>query len=91
MKALSAAGEAIDRARAIGIIRPGAGQPAPGRGRTEAMEPEETVDTEVFSCDGGPLGHPRVYLNMEGKGRIDCPYCGRRFVLNEAAGERTAH
>jgi uncharacterized Zn-finger protein len=55
------------------------------------MEPEETVDTEVFSCDGGPLGHPRVYLNMEGKGRIDCPYCGRRFVLNEAAGERTAH
>jgi uncharacterized Zn-finger protein len=56
------------------------------------MEPEETVDTEVLSCDGGggPLGHPRVYLNMEGKGRIDCPYCGRRFVLNRAAGEKAA-
>jgi uncharacterized Zn-finger protein len=91
MKALSAASEAIDRARAIGIIRLGAGQPAPRRGRTEAMEPEETVDTEVLSCDGGgPLGHPRVYLNMEGKGRIDCPYCGRRFVLNRAAGEKAA-
>jgi uncharacterized Zn-finger protein len=93
MKALSAAGEAIDRARAIGIIRPGVGQPAPRQGRSAAMEPEETVDTEVLSCDGGggSLGHPRVYLNMEGKGRIDCPYCGRRFVLNQAAGEKTAH
>ena len=56
------------------------------------MEPEETVDTEVLSCDGvgGPLGHPRVYLNVEGKGRIDCPYCGRRFVLSQAAGENAA-
>ena len=56
------------------------------------MEPEETVDTEVLSCDGGggPLGHPLVYLNMEGKGRIDCPYCGRRFVLTQAAGEKAA-
>jgi uncharacterized Zn-finger protein len=56
------------------------------------MEPEETVDTEVFSCDGGvgALGHPRVYLNMEGKGRIDCPYCGRRFVLGPPAGEKAA-
>jgi uncharacterized Zn-finger protein len=53
------------------------------------MEPAETihVETEVTACDGGdgPLGHPRVYLNMEGKGGIDCPYCGRRFVLQEAA------
>ncbi len=53
------------------------------------MEPVETLyrDTEVVSCDGGdePLGHPRVYLNMEGKGQIDCPYCGRRYILNEGA------
>ncbi|MDH3594472.1 MAG: zinc-finger domain-containing protein [Rhodospirillales bacterium] len=56
------------------------------------MEPEETVDTEVLSCDGGggALGHPLVYLNMEGKGRIDCPYCGRRFVLAQAADEKAA-
>ena len=49
------------------------------------MEPVETIETdsEVVSCDGGggALGHPRVYLNMEGRGQIDCPYCGRRFVL----------
>jgi len=53
------------------------------------MQPAETIQVEkdVISCDGGdgPLGHPRVWLNMEGKGRIDCPYCGRRFVLQEGA------
>jgi uncharacterized Zn-finger protein len=55
------------------------------------MEPPEivTVDSPQVACDGGKaaLGHPRVYLNMEGKGQIDCPYCGRHFVLkhNSAA------
>ncbi len=51
------------------------------------MEPPETlyVDKDVIACDGGggPLGHPRVWLNMEGKGEIDCPYCGRRFILKD--------
>ena len=62
------------------------------------MEPAETitVDSEVLSCDGGggAFGHPRVYLNMEGRGGIDCPYCGRRFVLGQGpardAGEKAA-
>jgi uncharacterized Zn-finger protein len=47
-----------------------------------APEPVE-VDSPKVACDGGNggLGHPRVFLNMEGKGQIDCPYCGRRFVL----------
>ena len=53
------------------------------------MEPPEivTVETPKVACDGGkgPLGHPRVYLNMEGKGEIDCPYCGRRFVLKRTS------
>lgn len=53
------------------------------------MEPPETlvVESEIVACDGGngPLGHPRVYLNMEGKGEIDCPYCGRRYVLAKGA------
>ena len=47
--------------------------------------PVETVfvDSPIVACDGGggALGHPRVYLNMEGKGAIDCPYCGRHYVL----------
>jgi uncharacterized Zn-finger protein len=54
------------------------------------MEPAETLitESEVVACDGGngPLGHPRVFLNMEGKGAIDCPYCGCHYVLAEGAG-----
>ena len=53
------------------------------------MEPPEilTVDSPKVACDGGKgaLGHPRVFLNMQGKGQIDCPYCGRRFVLQQEA------
>ncbi len=51
------------------------------------MSPVETihVDNMVVDCDGGdgPLGHPMVYLNLEADGRIDCPYCGQRYVLEE--------
>ncbi len=58
------------------------------------MEPVEILysGAEVVSCDGGdgPLGHPRVYLNMEGKGQIHCPYCGRRFVLKQDEGQAAA-
>ena len=41
------------------------------------------VENEQVACDGGegPLGHPRVYLNMESKGHITCPYCSCEFVL----------
>ena len=52
------------------------------------MEPSEVihVDKEVVECDGGgTLGHPLVYLNLGDDGRIDCPYCGRRFVLSAKA------
>ncbi len=60
------------------------------------MQPVETiyVDDEVVACDGGPnpaLGHPRVFLNMEGRGEVDCPYCGRRFILREGVRGRAAH
>lgn len=52
--------------------------------------PPETklVDSPTIACDGdgGALGHPRVYLNMGDRHEIDCPYCGRRYVLKEGAG-----
>ncbi|MDF2095284.1 zinc-finger domain-containing protein [Fodinicurvata sp. CAU 1616] len=50
------------------------------------------VESEVVACDGGtgPLGHPRVWLNMEGRGEIVCPYCSRHFVLKKGA-EAGAH
>ena len=48
-----------------------------------------TVDTQRVACDGGndDLGHPRVYLTMK-DGQVDCPYCGRHYVL--AAGAKAA-
>jgi len=59
------------------------------------MEPAEIVETQDkrVACDGdnGPLGHPRVFLEMGNENSIDCPYCGRRFVLKEGAGHAAAH
>jgi NADH dehydrogenase (ubiquinone) Fe-S protein 6 len=26
-----------------------------------------------------------VFLSMEGHGQVDCPYCGRRYILKEGA------
>jgi len=51
------------------------------------------VDTIQVKCDGGngALGHPRVYLHIKPEtGHIDCPYCGRRYMLDQAA-KTTAH
>ena len=46
-----------------------------------------TVDTQTVACEGsgGALGHPRVYLSLEGKGEVECPYCDRRYVLRVTA------
>lgn len=55
----------------------------------------ETVytDSTRVKCDGasdiranGPykpaaLGHPRVWLEIDEHGYVDCGYCDRRFVL----------
>ncbi|WP_108789983.1 zinc-finger domain-containing protein [Erythrobacter sp. Alg231-14] len=52
-----------------------------------------TVDKRRVSCDGASairggsdyrpaaLGHPRVYLEIDERGFVDCGYCDRRFVL----------
>ena len=51
------------------------------------------VDTRRVSCDGAnairggagyrsaALGHPRIYLEIDEHGYVDCGYCDRRFVL----------
>ncbi len=41
------------------------------------------VDQPIVECDGGgnQTGHPLVYLNLGDAGQIDCPYCGRSFVM----------
>ena len=60
------------------------------RNRREIVtEPFEiiTVETDRVACDGGggPLGHPKVYLNLGEEGRVECPYCSRTYVLREGA------
>jgi len=56
--------------------------------RWSAM-PFETIyiDEMVAVCNGeeGSLGHPRVYLNLEPSGKIECPYCSRLFVNRATA------
>lgn len=56
--------------------------------------PETTfVEAARVWCDGAgdirggtrfraaALGHPRVYLQIDEQGYVDCGYCDRRFVL----------
>ena len=58
-------------------------------------QPPETtlVETARVSCDGAgairggdrfaaaALGHPRVWLEIDEHGFVDCGYCDRRFIL----------
>ena len=54
-------------------------------------QPPETriVHSRRVACDGdeGPLGHPRVWLQIDERGFVDCPYCDRRFVLDGEEGD----
>ena len=51
--------------------------------------PEVTVvEHPRVACDGASdipggaaLGHPRIYLEIDEHGYVDCGYCDRRFVL----------
>lgn len=45
-----------------------------------------SVDSKVVSCDGngnGASGHPLVYLNLGEEGKVECPYCGQIFIVQE--------
>lgn len=50
-------------------------------------EPPETlyVTDHRVACDGGggALGHPRVFLEMGEKNKVECPYCDRLFILKD--------
>jgi NADH dehydrogenase (ubiquinone) Fe-S protein 6 len=45
------------------------------------------VRTHRIACDGSgdgvpaALGHPRVWLEMDESGAVECGYCDRRYVL----------
>jgi uncharacterized Zn-finger protein len=61
---------------------------------TAVPPPPETrhVTRRRVACDGdgqdsgGALGHPRVWLEIDARGHVDCPYCDRRFVLDGDGG-----
>ena len=58
------------------------------------MGPFETIyiNETVAACNGGggPMGHPKVYLNLGPPGKIECPYCSRLFVNRAMADGDTA-
>ena len=48
-----------------------------------------TVKARRVSCDGASdipggaaLGHPRVWLEIDESGAVECGYCDRRFILS---------
>jgi len=54
---------------------------------TDPFAPETVhVDGRRVACDGAiqssaALGHPRVWLQIDEKGFVDCGYCDKRFIL----------
>ena len=63
---------------------------AQGCYRATMIPPPETILTEStrVKCDGASdirggvaLGHPRVWLEIDEQGYVDCGYCDRRFIL----------
>lgn len=59
--------------------------------------PPDTVYTPKrrVSCDGATdiragavLGHPRIWMEIDEKGFVDCSYCERRFVFEGDAHAR---
>ncbi|XP_017781190.1 PREDICTED: NADH dehydrogenase [ubiquinone] iron-sulfur protein 6, mitochondrial [Nicrophorus vespilloides] len=51
-----------------------------------AEVPPKPCKERVVSCDGGggPIGHPKVYINLDKPGNHACGYCGLRFVKEDA-------
>lgn len=68
--------------------------------RLTMIEPPEIVltDSARVKCDGATdiragaaLGHPRVWLEIDEHGYVDCGYCDRRFVLRGGPAEGADH
>lgn len=50
-------------------------------------EPPIPCKERIVWCDGGdgPLGHPKVYINLDKPGCHTCGYCGLRFYRDKCA------
>ena len=51
--------------------------------------PRVVCDGATEIPGGAALGHPRVFLEIDEKGYVDCGYCDRRFILK--GGEADGH
>jgi uncharacterized Zn-finger protein len=60
---------------------------------TQPNPPEISyVTSPRVACDGAAathpaLGHPRVYLQIDEQGFVECGYCDKRFVLKGGAAD----
>ncbi|XP_071554828.1 NADH dehydrogenase [ubiquinone] iron-sulfur protein 6, mitochondrial [Temnothorax nylanderi] len=47
--------------------------------------PPSPKKDRIVACDGGggPLGHPKVYINLDKPGNHICGYCGLRFYKED--------
>jgi uncharacterized Zn-finger protein len=58
--------------------------------------PESTrVKSRRVACDGATdipggaaLGHPRVWLEIDERGFVECGYCDKRFVLEGGPADK---
>jgi uncharacterized Zn-finger protein len=64
------------------------------RGMIKAPE-TVIVTAHRVSCDGASdipggaaLGHPRVWLEIDEKGFVECGYCDKRFVLKGGPADK---
>ena len=61
------------------------------------IDPPEIIriNSARVACDGSGevtavLGHPRVWLEIDAKGYVECGYCDRRYVLIGGDADRAA-
>ena len=46
---------------------------------------EIKVCTLTVMCNGGrsSLAHPKIYLNLEDKTQVICPYCSKKYIYDQ--------
>jgi uncharacterized Zn-finger protein len=49
------------------------------------------VESERIACDGGALGHPRVFLTLPVQGDLSCPYCGKTYARAVSSNKAIHH
>jgi len=54
---------------------------------TRTTQPRVACDGAADIPGGAALGHPRVWLQIDEHGYVDCGYCDRRFVLIGGAAD----